>query len=64
MPTYVYETIPEDASEEPERFEVKQSMSDDKLTHHPDTGVPVRRLVSGGFGYAAKSSAGGSAGGG
>ncbi|MCC6318020.1 MAG: zinc ribbon domain-containing protein [Gemmatimonadaceae bacterium] len=49
MPTYLYETIPApDAAAE--RFEVRQSMSDPPLERHPVTGVPVRRLISGGFG--------------
>ncbi|NQY32433.1 MAG: zinc ribbon domain-containing protein [Coraliomargarita sp.] len=50
MATYVYETIPENPQEEPEQFEWQQSMMDDPLTHHPETGVPVRRLISGGLG--------------
>lgn len=49
MPTYLYETLPEDPAAAPERFEVKQSMRDAPLTHHPDSGVPVRRVVVGGF---------------
>ena len=49
MPTYVYETIPTDG-EEPVRFEVEQRMSAAALTTHPDTGVPVRRVVTGGAG--------------
>jgi predicted nucleic acid-binding Zn ribbon protein len=50
MPTYVYETIPDDSSAEPQRFEVFQSMHDDALTHHPDSGEPVRRIITGGIG--------------
>jgi predicted nucleic acid-binding Zn ribbon protein len=49
MATYVYETIPQAAGEAPVRFEFKQGMNDPKLTEQPGTGVPVRRLVSGGF---------------
>ena len=49
MPVYVYETIPADASVAPRRFEVKQSMKDDALTHDPDTGLPVRRVIQGGY---------------
>jgi len=49
MTTYVYETIPQHAGEAPVRFEFKQGMNDPKLTEQPDTGKPVRRLVSGGF---------------
>ena len=49
MPTYVYETIPQSPNEAPLRFEVKQGMTDPKLSKHPDSGVPVRRLISGGY---------------
>ena len=51
MPTYIYETV-----EQPNtQFEVKQSMHDDPLTRHPETGVPVRRVISGGYGILQKS---------
>jgi hypothetical protein len=50
MATYVYETIPQRDGESPRRFEVVQSMKDRALTHDPATGVPVRRVISGGFG--------------
>ena len=50
MATYVYETIPQAAGEGPQRFEVVQSMKDPPLQRHPETGEPVRRLVTGGFG--------------
>nr|VFK07853.1 MAG: hypothetical protein BECKLPF1236B_GA0070989_100314 [Candidatus Kentron sp. LPFa]VFK09562.1 MAG: hypothetical protein BECKLPF1236A_GA0070988_100259 [Candidatus Kentron sp. LPFa]VFK25599.1 MAG: hypothetical protein BECKLPF1236C_GA0070990_1002310 [Candidatus Kentron sp. LPFa]VFK63808.1 MAG: hypothetical protein BECKUNK1418G_GA0071005_103717 [Candidatus Kentron sp. UNK]VFK70914.1 MAG: hypothetical protein BECKUNK1418H_GA0071006_104218 [Candidatus Kentron sp. UNK] len=53
MPTYIYETIPEDSSMEPRRFEVEQRMADDPLTTDPDTGLPVRRVISGGVGFLA-----------
>ena len=49
MTTYVYETIPQSVGEVPVRFEYKQGMNDPKLTEQPETGKPVRRLVSGGF---------------
>jgi hypothetical protein len=49
MPTYLYETIPESPGVEPERFEHWQSMIDAALAHHPETGEPVRRLITGGF---------------
>jgi len=45
MPTYVYETI----SPAPERFEIRQRFSDPALTQHPETGEPVRRIISGGL---------------
>ncbi len=50
MPTYVYETVPDDPAQKPRRFEVFQSMHDDALTHDPDSGEPVRRIITGGVG--------------
>jgi len=50
MATYVYETIPRRPNELPMRFEVIQSMKDAPLTRHPDTGEPVHRIISGGYG--------------
>jgi predicted nucleic acid-binding Zn ribbon protein len=45
MPTYIYETI----STTPERFELRQGFDDPALTVHPQTGAPVRRVISGGL---------------
>ena len=50
MTTYVYETIPQKGGEKPRYFEIKQSMNDEPLTKHPETGEPIRRVVLGGFG--------------
>ncbi|MBX7210830.1 MAG: zinc ribbon domain-containing protein [Verrucomicrobiaceae bacterium] len=50
MPTYVYETIPAATDEQPVRFEMKQSMNDAALTRHPESGKPVRRVITGGTG--------------
>jgi len=50
MPTYIYETIPHDSSDEPQRFEITQRMSDPTLTEDPVTGQPVRRIITGGIG--------------
>jgi len=50
MATYVYETIPQTPAEPPCRFEIKQSMNDQSLTRHPETGVAIRRVITGGFG--------------
>ena len=55
MATYVYETIPRQDGDNPRRFEVVQSMKDAPLTRHPDTGEPVRRVISGGFGFMDKA---------
>jgi predicted nucleic acid-binding Zn ribbon protein len=49
MPIYVYETIPSAPDAAPERFELRQSMAEAPLTMHPESGVPVRRVLSGGL---------------
>jgi predicted nucleic acid-binding Zn ribbon protein len=49
MPIYVYETIPSASDAAPERFELRQSMAEAPLTMHPESGVPVRRVLSGGL---------------
>lgn len=61
MATYIYETVPQNEVEKPRRFEVKQSMKDAALTHHPDTGEPVRRVITGGAGLMGVGTSGGSA---
>ncbi len=43
MPVYVYAVVDTDGSKR-DHFEVRQRMSDDKLTHHPLTGEPVVRV--------------------
>lgn len=50
MPTYIYETIPEDPEVAPVRYEFRQGMSEAPLARHPETGEPVRRVISGGLG--------------
>ncbi len=45
MPVYVYEIIEPDGSQG-ERFEVIQKMADDPLTEHPESGRPVRRVIT------------------
>jgi predicted nucleic acid-binding Zn ribbon protein len=50
MATYLYETIPSKTGEAPVQFEIQQSMKDPALTRHPQTGEPIRRLISGGLG--------------
>ncbi|MGJ8653549.1 MAG: FmdB family zinc ribbon protein [Opitutaceae bacterium] len=51
MPTYIYETIPEKKGQKAVQFELQQSMKDAPLSTHPETGVPVRRVISGGYGF-------------
>lgn len=45
MPTYVYEVVGSDGTAGG-TFEVVQKMSDAPLTVHPDTGQPVRRVIT------------------
>ena len=51
MATYVYETIPRKPGQKPRRFEVEQRMSDPPLKTDPKTGLPVRRIITGGSGW-------------
>ncbi|MFT5836736.1 MAG: putative nucleic acid-binding Zn ribbon protein [Candidatus Azotimanducaceae bacterium] len=51
MATYIYETIPQKQGEKPTQFELQQSMKDAPLTRHPESGVPVKRLITGGLGF-------------
>ena len=53
MPTYTYESIPADGGE-PERFEVVHGMNDEPLAVHPETGDPLRRVITGGLGLMGK----------
>lgn len=57
MATYVYETIPQQPGDEVRRFEVRQSMRDEPLTRDPESGLPVKRVIMGGFGIMTKGAA-------
>lgn len=57
MATYVYETIPQKPEDAVRRFEVRQSMNDAPLTHDPESGLPVKRIILGGFGIMSKGAA-------
>ncbi|HYE03054.1 MAG TPA: hypothetical protein VD963_07445 [Phycisphaerales bacterium] len=45
MPIYVYEVLGPDGVGTGRRFEIHQSMKDDALARHPETGEPVRRVI-------------------
>ncbi|MBC7772502.1 MAG: FmdB family transcriptional regulator [Pyrinomonadaceae bacterium] len=45
MPIYVYETLDKKGGGTGKTFELVQSMKDEALTKHPETGEPVRRVV-------------------
>jgi hypothetical protein len=47
---YLYETISGPDVGEIRRYEIKQSIHEPSLTHHPDTGEPIRRVILGGMG--------------
>ena len=53
MPTYTYKNL-SSGSDPEEYFEFFQSMKDKPFTHHPETGVPIQRIVSGGLGILGK----------
>lgn len=55
MALYLYETT--DPEKPVEQFELRQSMLDDALTEHPETGEPIRRVISGGFGFSIRGGA-------
>ena len=50
MPIYVYETIPQKNGQRPKRYEIEQRMIEDALTEHPETGEPIKRVITGGSG--------------
>jgi predicted nucleic acid-binding Zn ribbon protein len=58
--TYLYETIPANPGEEVRRYEIKQSIHDEALTHHPETGEAIRRVILGGWGLPSLKSGGSS----
>lgn len=45
MPTYLYEILNKAGEPTGETFEIVQSMKDDTLTKHPETGKPCRRAI-------------------
>jgi predicted nucleic acid-binding Zn ribbon protein len=49
MPVYVYETINPGRGTATRRFEIHQSMTAAALTHDPETGRPVRRVIQAGY---------------
>jgi predicted nucleic acid-binding Zn ribbon protein len=48
MPVYVYEIITPNG-QQGARFELRQSIHDPALTHHPETGEPVKRVIQPAF---------------
>ncbi len=50
MATYTYQTIPKTKRQKPRIFEVQQKMTDEPLKKDPKTGLPVKRIITGGSG--------------
>ncbi|VVM05225.1 zinc ribbon domain-containing protein [Methylacidimicrobium tartarophylax] len=50
MITYLYETVPTEKGDEPKVYEIRQPMGAPALTHHPENGEPLRRIISAGVG--------------
>lgn len=46
MPIYVYEILDKKGKPTGKTVEVVQSMKDDAFTKHPETGEPVRRVIT------------------
>ena len=61
MAIYTYETIPASADEPVHTYELRQSMRDSAFTHHPETGEPIRRVITGGLGIMTSGKGGSSA---
>ena len=55
MAVYVYETIPDRQGGAVRTYEIRQSMKDAALTKHPETGEPIRRVITGGLGVMTSS---------
>lgn len=65
MTTYLYETVPAHEGDVVKHYEIQQSMNDEALKQHPQTGEPIRRVILGGWGArkgAAKLNSGGDCG--
>ncbi|MBC2603464.1 FmdB family zinc ribbon protein [Puniceicoccus vermicola] len=64
MPIYEYETVPSKKGEKVKHYEIRQSMSDEPLTHHPETGEKLKKVftafaVGGGSSSSASASSSG-----
>lgn len=46
MPIYEYESIPAKEGDAVTRYELRQNMSDEPYTRHPETSEPIRRVYS------------------
>ena len=60
MPAFIYESVPESCCQEPEHYEIEQEADAAPLTHHPETNLPIKRVVIGGQALVKADGAGGS----
>jgi predicted nucleic acid-binding Zn ribbon protein len=58
MAVYVYETVPSKKGEPVRTYEIRQSMRDAALTKHPETGEPIKLVITGGLGVLTSSKGG------
>jgi predicted nucleic acid-binding Zn ribbon protein len=58
MAVYLYQTIPLGDGDAVLTYEIRQSMKEAALTHHPETGEPIRRVITGGLGIMTSSKGG------
>jgi len=61
MPLYEYETVTTSSERLTRRFHWRQRITEPSFTHHPETGEPVRRVISGGLGALLPSRSGSAA---
>jgi len=61
MAIYTYETIPSAPDQPVRTYEIRQSMKDAALSTHPETGEPIRRIITGGLGFMSSGKGGASA---
>jgi len=59
MPTYAYETVPTAKGQKVKHYEIQQRMSDEPLTHHPETGERLKKVFTA-FAVGGSSAASGS----
>jgi predicted nucleic acid-binding Zn ribbon protein len=61
MAIYTNETIPAAPDQPVHTYEIRQSMKDAALSTHPETGEPIRRVITGGLGIMTSGKGGASA---
>jgi predicted nucleic acid-binding Zn ribbon protein len=55
MAVYVYQTIPSKEGDPVRTYEITQSMKEEALSRHPQTGERIRRVITGGIGIMTSS---------